>query len=229
MSLDALDDEAVQMAQNHNKLHAGDENLPAHFYTGSWHNKKKSEEAGRPIFEDVPFIKIRIPGDSKLFGIDTRARINESPHPDWSGYHNLRFPKQWAAYKAGLKGVEAQSGGMPLHMWAPATRAMVEMLKHNGIYSVEQLAGVNDANIGGIPGGLALRQTARDYIEAAKGTAHITKMRAELEASNEAASEQKQEIEELKRQMSALLSSQAAAAEANKPAPEVVRPNQQKR
>ena len=61
-----------------------DARLAVSFYKKPVENVVKTEQEGRPIYEDKVFVRILVPGDS-LSIIDTFA------HED----HKKRFPVQW--------------------------------------------------------------------------------------------------------------------------------------
>ena len=128
----------------------------------------KSEQAGRPVFEDRQFVEIIIPGDNK----------NRVVEPVNDG-HKERWPEAWAAFEAGLA---APTSGTPLSEWPKVTRAQVENLAYLQIRTVEDLAGLNDnlvLNIG--MGGRELRESARKFLDVSKnGVAPIERMISEI-------------------------------------------------
>jgi hypothetical protein len=147
--------------------YAGDSRLYVIFYRKAVQNGSKSLEAGRPIFDEMDFCKIQIPGD-KHSNVDVKV-TNEHKH---------RFPRQWAAYQQGL---EQATSGTPLEAWPQMTVGTVANLKAVGITTVEQLAEMSDANASGMMGNHDLRRRAKLFLEAAKGEAVNNKMAAELE------------------------------------------------
>ena len=55
-----------------------------------------SESAGRPIYKQVPYIKIMIPGDkTKVIKREVKMKSDSVSPSDLE-----RFPNQWAAFKA---------------------------------------------------------------------------------------------------------------------------------
>lgn len=145
---------------------SGDEKLFVRFAMQPVQDDKKSQESGRPVFNDVEYIEIMAPGD--------RSNIVHRPVRDDD---KQRFARQWAAWKSGAgEGVS----GTPLKEWPGVTRGQVEELAHFRVHTVEQLAGISDGNMQNVGPLMALRQRARDYLEQAKGQAPLTQMRAEL-------------------------------------------------
>jgi hypothetical protein len=151
-----------------------DARLWVRFHMGSIEDPIATKEAGYPKFKDVPFIQIAVPGDKTTL-IDRPVWDDENnPNSD-----TQRFPAKWAAFKNGA-GTDI-TVGTPLTEWPAVTRAVVDELAHWKIRTVEQLAGLSDSNAQKFMGSLALRQKARDFLEAAKGAAPVAKLRTELE------------------------------------------------
>jgi hypothetical protein len=93
----------------------------------------KSEEAGRPIYKDVEYIQIIIPGD--------RESVVFQPA---TADHKRRFPVAYARFKA----QEAVAiVGTPIEAWPAITRALALTLKAAGIPTVEAMAEVGDGNL----------------------------------------------------------------------------------
>lgn len=129
----------------------------------------KSEQAGRPIYEDQEFVEILIPGDR-------RSMVCERVNPE----HKLRWPREYEAFQ---KGQELPLDGTPLRNWpnSKITPSRVEELAYFNIRTVEELAGVNDLHLQNLGmGARELRQAAITFLEvAAKGTGPLERMVAE--------------------------------------------------
>ena len=80
-------------------VRGADENLYAEFYVKPVKQNFASEEAGRPIFADVVYVKIMTPSD-QLTQIDTIARED----------HKARFPRQWAYFQNKQAGMQQVVG-----------------------------------------------------------------------------------------------------------------------
>lgn len=133
-------------------------------------DEAKSLEAGRPIYTEVEWIKIMVPGDR-----DTE----EHPVTDRD---RARFARAYAAWKAtGAEGVV----GTPLEAWPQVTRSQVEELKFFKIHTVEQLATVPDAVGQKFMGINDLKKKAADFLAAAAGEAPVLKLQAELAKRDE--------------------------------------------
>jgi len=161
----------------------GDEKLFVQFYRMPKLNPRKSEEAGRAIYEEIDCIKIMVPGD-KLNIIDRPI----------DSIDRRRFAARYEKWKAGQGNVVE---GTPISSLPKMTPSKVEEYKFFGIHTVEQLAEAND-NIGAKFFGFQEdKRSAKAFLEIAKGNAPIEKMNAELK-------ERDAKIEELQAQIEAI-------------------------
>lgn len=167
-----------------------DKKLLVLFYKGVVKNETKSTEEGRPIFDEIDLVKIITPGSRDSFVGDA----TES--------YQLRFPAQWARYKAGRS---QDVGGTPLNMLPWLTEAQVMEFQALQIKTVEQLAGISDALAQKFMGFHAIKQRAQAYLNAAKDSAPLLKMEAELKKRDDA-------IAQLEETVAALVAQQKAAA-----------------
>jgi len=181
-----MSDVMVYDDQNMNEANvwAADSRLWVQFYSRAVQNKFKSDESGRPIFDEIPFVKIIVPGDKNLI-VDTPAMEE----------HKHRFPKQWDRYKNGQK---QSLDGTPLEAVTWLTVGQVAEFKALNICTVEQLADVPDQLAQRFMGCFELRRKAQAFLEAAKGEAATSKLAAELDKRDK-------EIEALKAQMAELI------------------------
>lgn len=138
------------------------------FFTKAVEMTFKSQEAGRPIYEDRDFVEILIPGQRN-------AMAHEPVNPE----HMTRWPTQFAAFKAGK---ELPLDGTPLANWPNprVTRSLVEELAYFNIRTVEDLAKVNDSHLQNLGmGAYELRKSAQMFLEVAeKGTAPLERLLA---------------------------------------------------
>lgn len=161
--------------------------LTVTFYSRPVAQPFESEKEGRPIFKDVDFVKIFIPGDQRTV-IDTFAEEQ----------HKKRFPVQWARYQNQKTGQE-QFTGTPVSQWPLITQSQAEELRAVKFFTVEQVAEASDAavkSMGMI--GPSLREKAKNYLNAAKGAAEVERRDQELKKRDA-------EILELKEQMAKLM------------------------
>lgn len=176
-----------------------DDALVVHFYNRPVEQPFESSKAGRPIYRDVIYVRIDVPG-LKEMQVDIPARDD----------HQRRFPRQWAHFQQRTQG-DAREVGTPLTEWPVLTRSQAEELRGLKFFTVESLANASDAamqNIGML-GGMAvhtLRDKARAFLTAATNSALPQHQAQELAKANA-------EISMLKEQMAAL------AANVAKPAP----------
>lgn len=156
------------------------------FFTEAVKLEWKSQQEGRPIFEDREFVRILIPGDRRSMAVE--------PVRD---EHRQRWPREYEAFKAGL---EPPLEGTPLGEWPVSmmTPARVQELLHFNIRTVEQLAAVNDAQLQNLGmGSRELRERARIWFEVARtGAAPLERLIARTE-------DQAREIERLTRELKA--------------------------
>jgi hypothetical protein len=189
-----------------------DSRLSATFYSKPLRNNYKSEAEGRPIFEDVDFVRILVPGDNNNV-IDTPARDD----------HKARFPLQWAHYQNKVAG-DSRAIGTPVSEWPLITKAQAEELKALKFFTVELIANASDSQIQslGMVAGMsphAFRERAQRYLAMAAGEADATKQEArlkELQEENERIrAETEQKLAEMQAQMQVVLSAVAEKGAAN--------------
>lgn len=146
----------------------GDQSLLVKFFLHPRENGAKSKEAGRPIFEEVPYVSIKQPGqkDSEIV----------APASD---RHKKRFPEHWRRFLA--REDQEQVTGTLLEEWPGVTRSIVEELKHFNIRTVEQLANLSDANAQNIMGINGLKQRASDWLESSSNQASAIALRESTE------------------------------------------------
>lgn len=153
-------------------------------YTEAVEMKAESEKAGRPIFKDMPFIRISVPGD--INNIIERKLVEND---------KKRYPVAWAEYQ---RGEEQGFTGTPLEQWPQITRSQVKESKYFECHTVEQLSGLSDVHCQKMGMGFReLREKARAYIGAAENTASVTAHAAENERL-------RQDIADLRGQIEAL-------------------------
>jgi len=158
-----------------------DNTLGVKFYSKPLQNNYRTEQEGRPIFDDIDMVRITSPGD-QLSVIDTIA----------TDHYKNRFRRQWEFYTSKKEGDQLLVGRTPLSSWPRLTAAQVEELRHMKFYSVEDIANASDIalqNIGmiGGMGGSAFRDAAQLYLRVAKDSTvaqraqqEVDTMRAEM-------------------------------------------------
>jgi hypothetical protein len=143
------------------------ETVRARFYTEQEEDIVATKAEGRPIFRPVEMVEVRTPGDRYTVGV--------FPVED---KHRERWHNEYAAFKRGE--MQAQSG-TPLEMWPIVTTSQVYELKALSIFSVEDVAGLSDANLSRLgPMGRELRTKAQAFIDVAKGGAVVSEQAAQI-------------------------------------------------
>jgi hypothetical protein len=149
-------------------------------------NNAKSLEAGRPIYDDVPYIQVWIAGQKDVV------------HHPVNDQDKRNYPREWAAFIANQD--QSTASGTPLGMLPGISKGLVEEAAYFKVRTIEDLANMPETNVSALGMGWpAVRQAARDYIEAAKGAAPIAAVRAENELL-------RNQLEALQRQVTELAS-----------------------
>ncbi len=167
----SMTDMAFSRAATPGTTRPGDENLLVRFFQKPRQNAAKTEAEGRPIFEDVDYIEIRIPGARDVAYCQPVTQIDRD-----------RFPEHWRLYKARMQAEVVQ--GTPLAEWPQISRSLAEELKFLHITTVEQLANVSDANIQRIMGGHGLKAKAKAFLESGTELESTRQQLAAQEALN---------------------------------------------
>ena len=134
-------------------------------------NGGKSDLEGRPIYDDIPHIRIHVPGD--------KNSIVEAPVTEED---KVRFASRWEKFQ---KNMTQSPEGTPLEMWPQLSISQVYEFKALGVMTVEQLAGMSDAHAAKFMGGNELCRRAETFLKVAKDTAEaqrLATLNAELEA-----------------------------------------------
>jgi hypothetical protein len=143
-----------------------DKRLFVQFFIEPIKNETASEKAGRPIFDEVPCIRIMTPGSRDVMV----QKVNES--------YKRRFPKQWDRFE---KQQEEVVDGTPLTQVPWLTVGIIAELKAVNCHTLEQLATMSDTAMSKMMGMMGFRQKAQNFIAAAKETAPFTQMQAKIE------------------------------------------------
>ncbi len=131
----------------------------------------KTQEQGRPVHVQMDYIRIQQPGE--------RDCILRPAHDG----DRRRFRNHWQAYQEGRTNIPE---GTQLSVLFPNNPEIVENLKVDKVFTVEQLAGLNDTQIQNIGmGARAWQQKAAEYLAVAfegKGMHAVTKQLEQLVA-----------------------------------------------
>jgi len=162
-----------------------DEALLVKFEVRPLLNKEASDKEGRPIYKDVEYISIRAPGSP-----DEVCRPASPRDID-------RFPRHYQAFKNRI-GNEDIIEGTLLSEWPMISRSHVEELSFMGVKTVEQLAGMSDANGQRIMGFHGLKKKAAEWIEIANAGVSAAELKKELEQRDQELAELRALVAELK-------------------------------
>jgi hypothetical protein len=162
-----------------------DDKLFVQFYKRAVINNFKTSQEGRPIFDELDYVRIIVPGSKDVLDVEA------------TDDYTRRFPKHWERYRAKQ---EQTLSGTPLEVWPQMTVGIVAELKAMNIHTVEQLATIPDVVAGKFQGGQTFKQRAQAFLDAAAGDAANSKLATELALRDE-------EIDILKKQMEALTAS----------------------
>ena len=147
----------------------------ARFYKKAVKNNFKSEQEGKPVWEDVLYCEY-YPAGNTLLKMDVPAYE----------HHKQRFAKQWAYYQT-THNEDSMGSGTPLSQWAILSPADVENLKGMKVQTIENLAGMSDMQLQTLGMGIAgmaphiLRARAQAYLGSAADSALPQKQAQELE------------------------------------------------
>lgn len=171
----------------HTTPNAGDETLLVRFFIDAVEDGAASKREGRPIYKDVEWIDIRVPGSRD-------AVIRPCRREDYT-----RFPRHYDAFRARIGKDDEPVVGTPLSTWPwhGMTRSRVEELKHFNVRTVEQLAGMSDGQGMRLLGFQQMKQAAAAYLETVKTTAPIARLQAQLEQAIAKITEQGVELARL--------------------------------
>lgn len=157
-------------------------------------NNFESEKSKIPVFDNVLYGEIRTPAAKMqihkfvvrhLFANGnvrepfSGRRVEDGPELRWTEILAL----QLAAFENGTK---APNNETPLDVWPKLDKAQIASLQASGVYSLEQLAGIPDANIHVLGlGGSTLKRQCAAFLDMNKGidrTDELIARNAALEA-----------------------------------------------
>jgi len=155
----------------------GDDHLLVKFELVPKQNAEKSIEEGRPIFEELEYVHIMVPGQKDNVYFQPASQHDKD-----------RFPRHYAAFK-NREGEYVE--GTPLSEWPGITRAQAMELESFHVKTVEQLSEMSDSHAQNFMGIRELQRRARVFLETSADNAAGEKLAAEL-------SQRDTEIESLK-------------------------------
>ena len=137
------------------------------FFTKSREDPAATRDAGRPVFKDVEYIDIKIPGNRRSGACRPAGEADKK-----------RFPRHYEAFK---QRTEAPIEGTPLSEWPIVSRSMAEEMAFFHVKTVEQLASMSDTNGQNFMGINTLKAKAKAWLERSKKGADEARLTSELE------------------------------------------------
>jgi hypothetical protein len=138
------------------------------FSTMAWPNELLSEKEGRAVFDEIEVVTLLTAGDPSTRVVHPVSDLIKSTYPvEYARFANSR--------------TERHGSGTPLSEWHAVSVALAKELESLNIYTVEALAGVNDANINKHPLLFDLRSKAKAWLDASRGGAAAMQQAAENE------------------------------------------------
>lgn len=186
----------VEQGNQLHVVHGDDAKLYVEFTMEAVHQPALSEQEGRPIYKDIPHIRIHFPGDrtKQIF----RPVKTQDDHVGPSD--PVRFSRQWVAFQAQQEQVQT---GTPLTEWGPLTKSQAMELKGLHIHTVEQLAGIADNNLTWL-GARELRDKAAAWLKQADGGKEAIRLQGELEKRDLDIANLKDQMREMAERMDAM-------------------------
>ncbi len=161
----------------------GDDRLVVLFKHLAIKNAAKSDEAGRLVCDDVEVCEIRA-GGSRNVAVFPATSVSHWSGDQYGGEqvqvtYAERFRHQYQQFKA----EQAQTiSGTPLAAAPFLTEARKAELRAQNLYTVEQLAAIDGAELKNLgPGGRDMKNAALEYIETSRAQAPNLRAAAELE------------------------------------------------
>jgi len=128
-----------------------DKGLLVKFYYKSRQDKEASTKECRPMFKEVEYVDIKIPGNRGAGACRPATDADKN-----------RFPDHYRAFKDRTE--TAQDMGMPLVEWPAISRSRCEELSFFNVKTVEQLATMADTQCGQFMGLTSLREKAKQWL-----------------------------------------------------------------
>lgn len=162
-----------------------DKSLLVKFFVKPRQDRAASARQNRPIFKDVEYIDIKIPGNRNAGACRPATDADKR-----------RFPDHYRAFKDRIS--QDVNEGTPLLEWPLMSRSMAQELAFFHVKTVEQLATMSDTQAARFMGISALREKARVWLENAEKEKPLFDMDKKIK-------EQQQEIEELKSSLNEMI------------------------
>lgn len=150
---------------------------------------KRSRDEGRPIYEDREFVEIKVKGQPQ-----------QVVHEQVTDAHRQRFPRAYAAFKAGQ---EMPVIGTPIEMLPGLPPSRLDSMKAIGMRTIEDIANAPEFALQKMGmGARELQDKARAFL--GKSTQEVVKMQDELRAKDKQLADMQQQMAHLQAQIEAL-------------------------
>lgn len=168
-----LQTDAAGVPVNATMIPQGDDRgLVVMFYNKAEQNNFKSTQEGRPIFDEIVFIRILVPGD--------RTKTVERPCREDD---KQRFPMAWANFK---NQVPASLAGTPVQQWPRLSVSQVAEAFAGNIFTVEAIGELSDQQVSSMGMGWSqLRTEAKAFIAKAADGAIVQRLASDLSSRDE--------------------------------------------
>lgn len=147
------------------------------FKTMAVKNDTKSKKAGRPIYDDVEMVEVRIAGDRHF---NPRFPAHAFWQRDENGF-DITYAMRWPeAYKRFKENQSQTASGTPIEELPFLTQAKRSELRALSIYTAEALAALDGKNLKTLGiGGRELKDQATAYLAKASGSADVVRLAAQ--------------------------------------------------
>lgn len=148
-----------------------DKKLLVKFFMKPKQDNAKTIAEGRPVYKDVEYIDIKIPGD----------RTGGACRPATARDIN-RFPQHYSMFK---QRTEVPIDGTPLAEWPLITRSLAEELAFHNVKTVEHLSTMADVNVSQFMGLGTLKAKAVKWLEQASEESKVHELQEQLAERDE--------------------------------------------
>lgn len=160
-------DQAAMDAYNAQTQQAQGHGVYVQFSLEAEHDIEESAKQGRPIYKEVEYIKIQIPGDK-----------DNVPFRPVRATDKMTYSREYAAFK---NGQATPVIGTPLEVLPFLSKAQVAEFAAVGVKTAEHIRDMSDTNAQRFMGIQSLKKMVGDFLEAAAGAAPAAALRIELE------------------------------------------------
>lgn len=165
-------------------MSSNDNLIGATFKTVPVENPTKSHKSGRPMFDDMEIVEIRMAANKQTVGVFPAHEVWKIVDQPDGAREPVTYAQRFKDQYVKFKNNEAQSqSGTPLAELPFLTQAKRSELKALNIHTAETLAALDGHPLKVLgPGGRELKNKAQAYIENAAGSADTLRLIAENEA-----------------------------------------------